>query len=469
MAVYRCEICGYEYDESKEGKFEDLSENWTCLACESPKYLFKPIENADKKSGENTSELNKDNPMAYPSEFAKNNSEFEKHMNTIHQMSISGESIIEPMGTKLPVISWDDILIMGVQLGKLPLEDNDEVNLETVIGKKSKKPMVIDMPVYISHMSFGALSKEIKIALAKGSSIAKTAMCSGEGGILPEEKKEAYKYIFEYVPNLYSVTDENLKNSDAIEIKIGQGTKPGMGGHLPGSKVTEEIAKVRNKPLGEDVHSPSKFQDIKTKDDLKNLVDTLRKRSEGRPIGIKIAAGHIEEDMEWIKFTKPDFITIDGRGGATGASPKTLKDASSVPTIFALHRAKKYILENNLEIDLVITGGLRVPSDFSKAIAMGADAIAIASSALMAAACQQYRVCNSGTCPVGIATQDPELRKRLDIESSAKRLANFFNVTKEELKVFGRITGNDDIHKLSVYDIATINREISEYTNIKHV
>ena len=469
MSTYQCEVCGYEYDESKEEtKFEDLADNWSCIVCESPKNLFK-LESEDEKVEKPPSQINNELPLAYPPEFAKNNSEFEKHMNTIHQMSISGESITEPMGTKLPVISWDDILIMGSQLAKLPLADSDKVNLKTTIGKKSKKPMVIDIPVYVSHMSFGALSKEIKIALAKGSAMAKTAMCSGEGGILPEEKKEAYKYIFEYVPNLYSVTDENLRNSDAIEIKIGQGTKPGMGGHLPGSKVTEEIAKIRNKPQGEDIHSPSKFPNLNTKEDLKELVDTLRKRSDGRPIGIKIAAGHIEEDMEWIKFANPDFITIDGRGGSTGASPKTLKDSSSIPTIFALYRAKKYILENNLKIDLVITGGLRVPSDFSKAIAMGADAIAIASSALMAAACQQYRVCDSGTCPIGVGTQDPELRKRIDIESSAKRLANFLNVTKDELEVFGRITGNDDIHKLSVNDVTTTNREISEYTNINHV
>jgi len=470
MTIYRCEVCGYEYDESKEGKkTEELPDDWSCLTCGSPKHLFKLVENVDKKYAEDTSKLNSENPLEYPVEFAKTSSEFEKHMDIIHQMAISGKSIIEPMGTKLPIISWDDILIMGAQLGKLPLEYDDEVNLKTIIGKKSKKPMAIDMPVYISHMSFGALSYEIKIALAKGSKLAKTAMCSGEGGILPEEKEESYKYIFEYVPNLYSVTDENLRNSDAIEIKIGQGTKPGMGGHLPGSKVTEKIAKIRNKAVGEDVISPSKFPDINTKDDLKSLVNTLRKRSEGRPIGIKIAAGHIEEDMEWIKFVEPDFITIDGRGGATGASPKTLKDASSVPTIFALFRAKKYILENNLEIDLVITGGLRVPSDFAKAIAMGADAIAIASSALMAAACQQYRVCDSGTCPVGVATQDPELRNNLSIDNSAKRLANFLKVSKHELKVFGRITGNDDIHKLSVDDIATSNSEISEYTNIRHV
>ena len=351
----------------------------------------------------------------------------------------------------------------------MPLFEHEEVSLKTVIGKNAKKPMILETPVFVSHMSFGALSKEAKISLAKGTSRVKTAMCSGEGGILEEEFENSYKYIFEYVPNKYSVNDENLKKVSAIEIKIGQGTKPGMGGHLPGEKVTEEIAKVRGKKIGEDVISPSKFEGIDTKEDLKDLVSMLREKSEGRPIGIKIAAGHIEEDLEFACFAEPDFITIDGRGGATGASPKIIKDATTVPTIYALYRARKYLDEHNKDISLVITGGLRTSADFAKAIAMGADAIAIATAAMIAIACQQYRICNTGKCPVGIATQDENLRKRLHIENSATRLENYFNVVNEELRTFARITGNRNIHDLSNYDIVTTNREISEYTNIKHV
>ena len=338
----------------------------------------------------------------------------------------------------------------------------------TVIGKNAKRPMILGTPVYISHMSFGALSKEAKTALAMGSAMAHTAMCSGEGGILPEEKAASYKYIFEYVPNLYSVTDENLKSSDAVEIKIGQGTKPGMGGHLPGNKVTPEIAAIRNKPLGQDVISPSKFPGINTKEDLRKLVSELRTRSDGRPIGIKIAAGKIEKDLEWCVYAEPDFITIDGRGGATGASPAIIRDSTSVPTVYALYRARKYLDAVRSDISLVITGGLRVSSDFAKAIAMGADAVAVASAAMVAAACQQYRICGSGMCPVGIATQDENLRKRMHIEASAKRVANYLNCSTEELKTFARITGHDNIHDLSVEDLCTTSREISEFTNISH-
>ncbi|MDO4283167.1 MAG: glutamate synthase-related protein [Clostridia bacterium] len=477
MAIYRCPICGYEYDEEKMGKkFDELGEEWSCVACGAPKNLFEKVEEKELKGREDIQEQKRTfvksddkKDISYPQEFAKAKSEYEPLMDVIHEMAVSGKSIIEPMGTKLPVISWNDILILGAQLNPSPLMEHDEVKTETIIGKNAKKPMVLESPVYISHMSFGALSKETKIALSKGSAMAKTAICSGEGGILPEEIHEAYKYIFEYVPNLYSVTDENLKRADAIEIKIGQGTKPGMGGHLPGAKVTEEIAKVREKEVGKDIISPSKFENINTKEDLKGIVDELRNRSEGRPIGIKIAAGHIEKDLEYIAFAKPDFITIDGRGGATGASPKVIKDATSIPTIFALYRAKKYLKEHHLNIDLVITGGLRISSDFAKAIAMGADAIAIASSAMMAAACQQYRVCQNGKCPMGIATQDEELRKRLKIEQASQRVYNFLNVSNEELKTFARITGHNDVHDLGVDDLCTTNFEIANYTDIKHV
>lgn len=473
--VYKCSVCGYLFDEEKEGKsFSELTE---CPLCKQPVEKLEPVlpveenkpepdvEAAEEKSTETKPADGLD--LSYPKETRKTDSSY-RYMKEIHEMAVSGKSAIEAMGTQMKMPGWDDILILGAQLNPMPLEEHAEVSLQTVIGKRAKKPMVLDMPVYISHMSFGALSRETKIALAKGSAAAGTAMCSGEGGILPEEKEAAYKYIFEYVPNLYSVTDENLKTADAIEIKIGQGTKPGMDGHLPGGKVTPEIAKIRNKPLGEDVISPSRFPGIDTKDDLKKLVSELRERSEGRPIGIKIAAGRIEKDLEYCVYAEPDFITIDGRGGATGASPAIIRDSTSVPTVYALYRARKYLDSVKAEIDLVITGGLRVSSDFAKALAMGADAVAVASAAMVAAACQQYRICGTGMCPVGVATQEPALRERLHMDAAAGRVANYLRCSAEELKTFARITGHEDIHELSVDDLCTISREISEYTNIEH-
>ncbi|MCI8780045.1 MAG: FMN-binding glutamate synthase family protein [Lachnospiraceae bacterium] len=459
--VYKCSVCGYLFDEEKEGKsFSDLTE---CPLCKQPMDKFEIISSEETKDSVPEKPLNLD----YPKETKKTDSNY-RYMKEIHEMAVTGKSAIEAMGTQMKMPDWDDILILGAQLNPPPLDESADVSLKTVIGKNAKKPMAIDMPVYISHMSFGALSKETKIALAKGSALAGTAMCSGEGGILPEEKEASFRYIFEYVPNLYSVTDENLQSSDAIEIKIGQGTKPGMGGHLPGSKVTPEIAAIRNKPLGQDIISPSRIPGIHTKEDLKKLVENLRERSGGRPIGIKIAAGKIEKDLEYCVFAEPDFITIDGRGGATGASPAIIRDSTSVPTIYALYRARKYLDSVKSDISLVITGGLRVSSDFAKAIAMGADAVAIASAAMVAAACQQYRICGTGMCPVGMATQEPELRERLLIEAASQRVANYLACSAEELRTFARITGHSRIHELSSEDLCTINREISEYTNIAH-
>ena len=465
---YKCLICGYIYDDNKENiPFSELPDNWKCPVCGAPKSMFEPLKEVNDQPKE-VKEVKVSTIESYLKEYERTNDNIEVHMDEIHEMSKTGESIISAMGTTLPVISWKDILILGSQLNPSPLMENEDVSLKTIIGKHAKKPMVLESPVYVTHMSFGALSKEAKISLAKGSAMAKTAMCSGEGGILEEEKSSAYKYIFEIIPNMYSVNDENLQTSDAIEIKIGQGTKPGMGGHLPASKVTPEIAKVRGKSIGEDIISPSKFTNINSKEDLKDFVSELRTRSKGRPIGIKLAAGKIESDLEYAVYACPDFITIDGRGGATGASPKIIKDSTTVPTIYALYRAKKYLIDHNCDIDLIITGGLRVSSDFAKAIAMGADAVAIGTSAMMAIACQQYRICQTGKCPLGVATQDESLRSRIKIEYSAKRLANYFEATNKELKTFARITSHKDIHDLNVNDLITTNREISDYTNIKH-
>ena len=459
--IYKCTICGHIHNEEATGI--PLNELDACPICKQDISKFVEVENS--KSSENI-DINAE--LAYDKNYAKSDKDI-RAMDAIHQMAITGESIVAAMYTEMPMPDWDDILILGNQLNPQPLESDVDVNTQTIIGKNAKKPLIIESPIYITHMSFGALSRETKIALAKGSAAIKTAQCSGEGGILPEEMENAYRYIFEYVPNKYSATDENLKNADAIEIKIGQSTKPGLGGQLQGEKVTDEISKIRGKPLGEDIHSPATMPEVNSKEDLKDLVDELRQRSCGRPIGLKFAAGRIEDDLKYVIYAEPDFITIDGRGGSTGASPKLVRDSTSVPTVYALARARKFLDSHESDIDLTITGGLRVSSDFAKALAMGANAVAIGTGAMIAAACQQYKICDTGDCPVGVATQDDELRRRLKIETAAKRVENYLKVSNEELKTFARITGHDDVHHLNVNDLCTVNSEISDYTTIRHV
>jgi methylamine---glutamate N-methyltransferase subunit C len=514
MAVYQCKVCGFKYDDIKEGiKWSELHDDWLCPLCSSGKSYFSTVEiyecsvcafcydeekeeiqwnKLDKNwicpicsSGKNY--FNKKNKCdavdetisksaseqyvekKYLSEWERSSDDIENYMDDIHKISVSGKYIVEPMKSKKRCPGWDDILFKGSQLFNMPLNEDEQVLTKTIIGTKASVPLTLNAPIIISHMSYGALSKEAKIALAKGSASVQTAMCSGEGGILNESLDNSYKYIFEYVPNKYSVTDEYLKRVDAVEIKIGQSAKPGMGGHLPSSKVTEDIAIVRGKQHGKDIISPAKFAEINNREDLKDTVTKLRELTGGKPIGIKLAAGNIEQDLEIAVFASPDFITLDGRAGATGAAPKFIKDSTSVPTLFALYRAKKFLKKNAPDISLIITGGLRISSDFAKALAMGADAVAIATAAMMSIGCQQYRICNTGKCPVGIATQDIELRKRLDISKSSERLNNFLSVSIKELKSFARLTGNKDIHNLSIDNLCTVNSEISEYTDIDHV
>ena len=469
MTVYRCTICDTVFDEAQEGRqWDQLGDDWACSVCESGKSMWVSTDAAGSGPAP------PDRPAAVESGAEsvpdKHYDEFETTMADIRTMAATGASIVEPMRTRQPSYSWDDILIKGAQLARIPLNQEEPVNTQTIIGPQAAQPLAIDAPLYITHMSFGALSKEAKLALAEGSAAVHTAMCSGEGGILPESMARAYKYIFEYVPNRYSVSEENLQQVDAVEIKIGQSAKPGMGGHLPAEKVTPEIASIRGFAEGVDIKSPARFDDIRSPEELKAKVDWLRAATDGKPIGIKFAAGHIEKDLAVAVFAGPDFITIDGRAGATGASPKFIKAAASVPTPFALYRARKYLDENGADaISLVITGGFRISADFAKGLALGADAIAIGTAALVAIGCRQFRVCNTGKCPTGIATQDPLLRSRLDIAAAAQGLANFLRVSTDELKDFARLTGKDDIHRLGLDDLCTINSEISNHTAIEHV
>ncbi len=469
-----CSVCAYVYDDEIEGvPFDELPDDWVCPICTADKSFFEVEGGSAGGSAQAVDALSDADAgglESYLARWRRTSDPLEAEMAMIQEMAITGASVLEPMRTTRKVIGWDEILICGAQLASLPLNDTERVNTRTVIGPDAAIPLVIETPVYVSHMSYGALSREVKIALARGSAAAGTAMCSGEGGILPESLEAAHRYIFEYVPNRYSVTPENLRAVDAVEIKIGQSAKPGLGGHLPGSKVTAEIAAVRGFPVGSDIISPAHFPDITNADELRAKVVELREATGGKPIGIKLAAGQIEADLEIALAAGPDFITIDGRAGATGAAPKVVKDATAIPTVFALARARAFLDRAGADgVSLVITGGLRTSADAAKAIAMGADAVAFASAALIAAGCQQYRICHTGKCPVGITTQDPELRARLKIDLSAKRVENFFRATTHELADFARLTGHTDIHDLSISDLRTTSSEISNHSPIAHV
>ncbi len=258
--------------------------------------------------------------------------------------------------TELP--KWNDIQIITAQLAKKPLLDEADVSTELIIGPKSKKPLKLDIPIFVSDMSFGSLSQEAKTALASGAELAGTGICSGEGGMLPEEKEANSKYFYELASGKFNWSLDKVKNVQAFHFKGGQGAKTGTGGHLPGNKVTEKIASVRGLTPGEAAISPSTFEDLNTAADYRKFADAIREVSGGIPIGLKISAQHIEDDISFALDVGVDYIILDGRGGGTGAAPDIFKNNISVPTIPALARARKYLNKTkNNDVTLIITGG----------------------------------------------------------------------------------------------------------------
>jgi len=364
---------------------------------------------------------------------------------------------------------WEDIQFLPAQLATRPLLDEEDVNTKVVIGPKAKKPLKLDIPVFVSDMSFGALSREAKIALSKGAELAGTGIASGEGGMLPREQENNSRYFYELASGKFGFSWDKVEKAQAFHFKGGQGAKTGTGGHLPGNKVTKEIAEVRGLKEGEAAISPAAFPDLFTAENFKKVADEVRVKTGGIPIGFKIAASHIEADIDFALNVGVDYIILDGRGGGTGSAPTILRDNINVPTIPALARARRHLDKvGATDVTLIITGGLRVAEDFAKAMMLGADAIAVSNSALQAIGCLGMRACSTNNCPVGIATQKESLRQRIIIEQSAKQLHNFFAATADLMKVVARACGHDNVNKFNFNDLSTLNYEMHKLTGIPY-
>lgn len=395
----------------------------------------------------------------------------------IHQLAIEG---LSKLGHHGPMVSmgvprselphWDDLQIMVAQMATKPLMEDAEVATELIIGPDAKKPLVLKIPLFVSDMSFGALSEEAKIALARGAQQAGTGICSGEGGMLPEEQAENSRYFYELASARFGYRDELLTRVQAFHFKGGQGAKTGTGGHLPGIKNKGKISQVRGLPEGEPAVSPPTFKDLNSVADFRHFADHVREISGGVPIGFKLSANHIERDIQFALDAGADYIILDGRGGGTGAAPAMFRDHISVPTIPALARARKYLDMQGASgrVTLIITGGLRVPIDFVKALALGADGIALSNSAMQAIGCVGARMCNTNNCPAGIATQREDLRKRLNVDVAAKRLQNFFEASTELMQVMARACGHDALAKFNSDDLATWHREMALLSGVRY-
>lgn len=395
----------------------------------------------------------------------------------IHQLAREG---LSKLGHHGPMISmgvprhelphWDDLQIMAAQMATKPLLENATVATELIIGPEAKKPLRLKIPLFVSDMSFGALSEEAKIALAKGANLAGTGICSGEGGMLPEEQEANSRYFYEYASAGFGYQEELLAKVQAFHFKGGQGAKTGTGGHLPGNKNIGKISQVRGIPEGESAISPPTFTNLSSSKEFKQFADRVREITGGIPIGFKLSANHIEKDIQFALDASADYIILDGRGGGTGAAPEMFRNHISVPTIPALSRARRYLDKQGASgrVTLLITGGLRVPIDFVKALALGADGVAISNSAMQAIGCVAARICNTNNCPAGIATQKADLRQRLNIEKSSKQLHNFFDASVELMQVMARACGHNDLRKFNANDLATWHRDMALLSGVTY-
>ncbi|MGY8872747.1 MAG: glutamate synthase-related protein [Pseudomonadales bacterium] len=394
----------------------------------------------------------------------------------IHQLARDG---LSKMGHHGPMTSmgvprhllphWDDIQVMTAQMATKPLLEDVAVSTELVIGINAKKPLTLKIPLFVSDMSFGALSEEAKLALSKGAELAGTGICSGEGGMLPEEHAANSCYFYELASAQFGYDEDKLKDVQAFHFKGGQGAKTGTGGHLPGNKNVGKISQVRGIPEGEPAISPPTFKNLNTAADYKKFADRVREVTGGIPIGFKLSANHIEEDIQFALDASADYIILDGRGGGTGAAPEMFRDHISVPTIPALARARRYLDKQGVsgQVTLIITGGLRTPMDFVKAMALGADGVAISNSAMQAIGCVAARMCNTNNCPAGIATQKADLRQRLNVEKSATQLKNFFEASVELMQVMSRACGHESLNLFNTNDLATWHREMALLSGVK--
>jgi glutamate synthase domain-containing protein 2 len=382
---------------------------------------------------------------------------------------------------------WDDLTFMPGTLTRFVIEGYREKCLtKTIIGPRAKRPIELDIPIYVTGMSFGALSYEAKTALARGATMAGTATCSGEGGMIPDERRYSSKWFYQVIQSRYGFNPNHLVLADGVEFFIGQGCKVGLGGHLMGQKVTDQVAEMRSLPAGIDQRSPARHPDWLGPDDLSLKIKEIREATCGMvPIQLKLGAARVYDDVRMAVKCDPDSIYIDGMEGGTGAGPHLATEDTGIPGIAAIRQARKAIddLGKRGDITLIYAGGIRNGADVAKAIALGADAIAIGHSAMMALNCNKdipeanypeeigaepgycYN-CHTGRCPVGVATQDPVLRARLDPDEAAERVYNFLHTLTIEAQLFARACGKTNLHSLEPEDLAALTMEASAMAGV---
>jgi len=386
-----------------------------------------------------------------------------------------------------PLPHFDDLTFLPCTLSRVPLEGyRERCETKTLLGTRfAKQPIELATPITIAGMSYGALSRNAKVALGRAASRVGTSTTTGDGGMLAAEREASKQLVYEVLPSRYGFNVHDMLSADAIEITIGQGAKPGTGGMLLGTKVSEEIAHKRDLPPGVDQRSAARHPDFVGPDDLIIKVEELREATDWRvPIYVKLGASRVFDDVKLAVKAGADVVVVDGMQGGTGASPDLLLEHTGIPTMAAVVEARAALIEMKVlgEVQLIVSGGIRSGVDAAKAIALGADAVSLGTAALIALNCnaplylEDYQRlgaapghchhCHTGRCPVGITTQDPELMKRLEVDAAAERVANFLNAMTLEIQMMARACGKSNVHDLEAEDLRALTVEASLITGI---
>jgi glutamate synthase domain-containing protein 2 len=405
----------------------------------------------------------------------------------IRRAAATGIYDIRGGGAKRKVPHFDDLLFLGASISRYPLEGyREKCDTNVTLGTRfAKNPIELDIPVTIAGMSFGALSGRAKEALGRGASAAGTSTTTGDGGMTPEERGHSSKLIYQYLPSRYGMNPDDLRKADAIEIVVGQGAKPGGGGMLLGQKISDRVAEMRNLPKGIDQRSACRHPDWTGPDDLEIKILELREITGWKvPIYLKIGGTRPYFDTTLAVKAGADVVVLDGMQGGTAATQDVFIENVGLPTIACIRPAVQALQDLGMhrEVQLIVSGGIRTGADVAKAMAMGADAVAIGSAALIALGDndpkweEEYQALGTtsgayddwheGRDPAGITTQDPELTARFDPIEGGRRLKNYLKVLTLEAQTIARACGKNHLHNLEPEDLCALTIEAAAMTGV---